>query len=94
LLKPQYGKQDKVPKKNFAQLEAELHKDVPGPIYNTTIDWSKEIPFGKGKFMKAERVIPEKWANKKEKITPSPSQYHPLEAWKQTEPKPKGNFKQ
>ena len=94
LLKPQYGKQDKVKKKNFTQIEAELHKDVPGPIYNTMIDWSKEIPHGKGKFLKAERVIPEKYANKKEKMTPSPAQYHPMEAWKQFVPKTKGNFNQ
>ena len=44
--------------------------------------------------MKADRTVPEKFANKKEKITPSPAAYHPLEAWKQFEPKLKGNFKQ
>lgn len=82
LLKPHLGKQDKVAKKNFTQIEAELHKDVPGPIYNTLIDWNKQLPFGKGKFMKAERTIPEKYALKKEKITPSPAVYHPLESWK------------
>jgi hypothetical protein len=83
LLKPQYGKQDKLARKIFTQVEAELHKDVPGPIYNTLIDWNNQIPHGKGRFMKAERTIPEKFANKKEKMTPSPSQYHPLESWKQ-----------
>ncbi len=83
LLKPQLGKQDKDKKKTFTELEAKLHKFVPGPIYNTMPDWSKDFPHNKGQFLRASRVVPEAVATKKEKVTPSPGEYHNLEAWKQ-----------
>ena len=94
LLKPYYGKQNKANPKNFAEIQANQHKFVPGPIYNVEVDWQKDFPHNKGRFLKAERTIPEQQATKKEKITPSPSVYNNLEAWKATEPKTLGNFRQ
>jgi hypothetical protein len=41
LLKPHLGKTSKDKKKNFTEIEADLHKFVPGPIYNTMTDWTK-----------------------------------------------------
>jgi hypothetical protein len=41
LLKPHMGKIDKAKNRNFSDIEADVHKDVPGPIYNTTFDWTK-----------------------------------------------------
>jgi hypothetical protein len=82
LLKPHLGKYDKAKNRNFSDLEAALHKDVPGPIYNTSIDWSKQFPFGKGCFLKGEKTIPEAVLKKKENNTPGPTAYHNLESWK------------
>ena len=93
LLQPQLGKQDKQKIRNFADIEAKQHAFVPGPIYNTMTDWSKDFPFGKGKFLKEARTVPEEVSKKKEKCTPSPGAYHPMEAWKNTEPTMHGNFK-
>lgn len=59
LLKPYFGKQNKANPKTFADLEANSHKFVPGPIYNTAFDWSKDFPHGKGRFLKGERTLPE-----------------------------------
>lgn len=56
LLKPQLGKQDKVPKKNFTEFEADLHREVPGPIYSVMTDLNKQFPFNRGRFLKAPRV--------------------------------------
>lgn len=94
LLKPHLGKACKAVNKNFSDIEAALYKDVPGPIYNTTFDWNKEMPFNKGKFLKAERYLPESVMKKKERQTPSPAQYKVLESWKSFSPHTKGNFKQ
>ena len=94
LLKPHMGKFDKNKNRNFSDLEAALHKEVPGPIYNTTTDWNKQIPFNKGCFLKADRDIPDSILKKKENLTPAPNQYHQLQSWKQFEPHTKGNFKQ
>lgn len=66
LLKPYYGKIDKQKPKNFADIEAALHSEVPGPIYKTQIDWTKEHLFGKGRFLKCPRDIPESVLKKKE----------------------------
>ena len=78
LLRPQLGKCPKSKNRNFAELEANLHKYVPGPKYNTMTDWNKDFPFNKGQFLKAPREVPEKVALKKERNTPSPSQYTQL----------------
>jgi hypothetical protein len=56
-------------------------------------DWSKDSLFGKGRFLKEARTVPEEVSKKKEKCTPCPGAYHPLEAWKNTEPDLHGNFK-
>jgi hypothetical protein len=59
LLKPYYGKISKANPKTFSETQANLHKFVPGPIYNVQVDWQKDFPHGKGRFLKAERTIPE-----------------------------------
>ncbi len=94
LLKPQYGKQSKANVKTFSDIEANYHKFVPGPIYNTAVDWSKDFPHNKGQFLKGERMTSEEKSLKKEKDKPSPAHYNNLEAWKATEPATLGNFKQ
>lgn len=48
LLKPHFGKISKSNNKNFSDIEAGLHKFVPGPIYNTTIDWNKQFHHKRG----------------------------------------------
>ncbi len=59
LLKPYFGKPNKANPKNFAEIEANLHKFVPGPIYNVFPDWQKDFLHGKGRFLKGDRTIPE-----------------------------------
>jgi len=82
LLKPHLGKYDKDKKKTFTDIEAKLHKFVPGPIYNTMTDWSKDFPHNKGQFLKGSRTVPDAVALKKEKVTPCPGEYNNLESWK------------
>lgn len=82
LLDPHLGKVDLDKKKTFTDLEAKLHKFVPGPIYNIMPDWSKDFPHRKGQFLKGSRVVPDAVSTKKEKVTPCPGEYHNLEAWK------------
>jgi hypothetical protein len=94
LLKPHFGKQDKVIRKNFTEIEAELFREVPGPVYNVMNDLSKQFPFNKGRFLKAPRTQPDTVTKKKEKLTPSPAAYNNLDAFLKTEPNLKGNFKQ
>ena len=48
-------------------------------------DWDKSFPFGKGKFLKGVKQIPDALHKQKEKVTPSPAAYHNLEAWNKFE---------
>jgi hypothetical protein len=57
-IKPHLGKSDKQKAKNFTEIEAGLHKYVPGPIYAVRNNWTKDFPFGKGRFLKGSREIP------------------------------------
>lgn len=70
LLKPYFGKSDKIKKKNFTDIEAGLHSFVPGPMYNTTTDWTKTIPLYNGKFLKCDRQTPETTLKRREKVSP------------------------
>lgn len=94
LIKPKLGAINKAVRKNFADIEAALYKENPGPIYKTEIDWNKQVPMTQGKFLKASRNVHDSVLTKKEKTTPAPTMYTPLKSWKKFEPSPKGNFKQ
>ena len=56
--------------RNFAELEAKSKAYIPGPQYNTTIDWSKNK---KGKWLKGQRLTSTDLIIKnKDKTTPAP----------------------